>query len=226
MKKGSTYYLGKWSFIIGVFFVVTQSNGQTYADKNYYLIDSLNLAELSEGDKKLIDSSLILYHNATNDTLKIEAIDLMVENLWDEKTWPKYNQLMYSIAINKLKSSSSENRQDPVVRYFLKSKIDALNNMGLASSDQGKITKAFEYYNKGLELSKKIKYKMGIASTTHNLSSWYFKKGDLTRALEYNFMSLKITEEIGYIKGISTTLNNIGILYDNQGDSTKALEYF
>ncbi|PHS10820.1 MAG: hypothetical protein COA88_00605 [Kordia sp.] len=229
MKKENTYYFDKWLFIIALFFFTITSSGQIYADKNYYLIDSLNLNELSEGDKKTINSSLILYHNATNDTLKLDAIDLMVENLWDEKTWPRYNQLMYSLAVNKLKtlkSSSSKNRQDPVIVYFLKAQIDALNNMGLASSDQGKITKAFEYYNKGLQLSRKIKYKMGIASTTHNLSAWYFKKGDLTRALEYNFMSLKITEEIGYTKGISTTLNNIGILYDNQGDSIKALEYF
>jgi len=229
MRKESTYQLYRGVFITGFLLLMLQSFGQNYGNKKYYLIDSLDLSELSDGDKKLIDSSLILFHNATHDTIKVDAIDLMVENLWDEKTWPRYNQWMYSFAIDKLKlleNSSSTTKQNPVKVYFLKSKIDALNNMGLANSDQGEVAKAFEYYNKGLELSRKINYKMGVASTTHNLSAWYFKKGDFTKALEYNFMSLKITEEIGNIKGISTTLNNIGILYYNQGDSIKALEYF
>lgn len=61
-------------------FLVVKYNSQTYADKNNHLIDSLNLIELSEEGEKLIDSSLILYYNATNDILKIEVIDLMVEN--------------------------------------------------------------------------------------------------------------------------------------------------
>jgi hypothetical protein len=47
--------------------------------KNIILIDSLQLNELSINEKKLIDSALTKYHQATHDTIKINAINIIVE---------------------------------------------------------------------------------------------------------------------------------------------------
>ena len=44
---------------------------QEFADKEYYLIDSLVLEELSEGDKELLKTSLDKYHSTKDDTIKI-----------------------------------------------------------------------------------------------------------------------------------------------------------
>ena len=47
---------------------------QNYADKSYYLVDSLNLDELQTEDKNLLKTNLELFHNTTNDTTKVNAL--------------------------------------------------------------------------------------------------------------------------------------------------------
>ena len=41
---------------------------QKYGDKNYFLVDSLNLESLSEDDLSLLNEALNKYHNAKYDT--------------------------------------------------------------------------------------------------------------------------------------------------------------
>jgi hypothetical protein len=51
-----------------VFFNVSFT--QAFADKEYYLIDSLRLENLSKADLQLVDSCLKVYYKATDDTSK------------------------------------------------------------------------------------------------------------------------------------------------------------
>ena len=68
---------------------------QDYADKSYYLIDSLKLEELSENDRSLLDSALTLYHEAVNDTVRCNAIYLITQGMAHE-VWSRYNEFLYS----------------------------------------------------------------------------------------------------------------------------------
>ena len=49
-------------------------NAQKFADKEYYLIDSLLLDDLSEVDRFLIDSYLNIYHTAKQDRDKVNML--------------------------------------------------------------------------------------------------------------------------------------------------------
>jgi len=75
---------------------------QTYANKKHYLIDSLNLGELSAKDKKIIDSALLIYHKAIHDTLKISAINMIMDEAYDDNVWISYNKYMYEYTQVKL----------------------------------------------------------------------------------------------------------------------------
>ena len=57
---------------------------QNYGDKKFYLIDSLNLDKISASDKELIDTSLTLYHLEKHDTSKLDLIEHIVDECWDE----------------------------------------------------------------------------------------------------------------------------------------------
>ena len=84
-----------------MFFVVLSfSNGftQNFADKKFYLIDSLDLTTLNKTDRQLIDSCLTLYHKTIEDTSKIKHIEFIVEECLDDKIWPKYNRWIYYIS--------------------------------------------------------------------------------------------------------------------------------
>jgi len=199
--------------------------GQTFADKKYYLIDSLDLDKVTTKDKKLIDSALFMFHKAKHDTLKISAINTIVEEAFEDDIWIKYNKWMYYYTQKQLKNPLLVTNKK-IKLSLLKSKSDALNNMGLAYFSQGKLSKASEFYHKSLKISEEIIYKLGIASCLHNIAFLYENQGITTKAIEYYFKSLKMSEAINDRKLIGTTLNNLGIVYRNQGETSKALEFY
>ena len=77
-------------------------SSQTFADKDYYLIDSLVVENLSDDDKKLLDSCLTIFHKQEHDSDKINIINTIVNTSWDNDVWPKYNQWIYNFTKQKL----------------------------------------------------------------------------------------------------------------------------
>jgi len=218
MDKKNTYHFFVLLINIGLFLAVTQSFSQTYANKEYYLIDSLNFKELSADDKRLIDTSLSIFHESKIDSLKLQALNKIVDGCWNDNVWPKYNQWVYDFVQEKLKESTNIK--------LLEFKAEALNNFGTAYYIKEDFSKALEYFLKSIKLSKEINYQKGLASTYHNIAFLYRDQGKISQALEYYFKSLKITEAIGDKSIIATSLNDIGIVYTNQGNIQKALEFY
>ena len=66
------YNLFCYLIMSAIFLCSFQLLGQTYADKKYYLIDSLELNKLSEDDKGIISSALTKYHTTNQDSLKLK----------------------------------------------------------------------------------------------------------------------------------------------------------
>ena len=109
-----------------------------YGDKSYYLVDSLDLNALSEGDRALIDTSLAHYMTESNDSAKLFWLEHIAEYCNDNKVWPKYNQLTFDMSLNKLKSS-------PNNKAYLKYKASALNNFGFEDG-KSRIEKQTHYH--------------------------------------------------------------------------------
>ncbi len=77
-----------------MFLLTFAVQGQNYADKSFYLVDSLVLDDLTQSDRTLIDSTLKLYHQASHDTTKLNYLSLLIDDCQDD-VWSKYNQVMY-----------------------------------------------------------------------------------------------------------------------------------
>ncbi len=79
-------YLGFIKNLIYIILFLIASNGvaQEFADKEYYLVDSLDLDALTESDKEIIETSLKEYHKAKDDTSKVHAIEFLIEECWDD----------------------------------------------------------------------------------------------------------------------------------------------
>jgi two-component sensor histidine kinase/Tfp pilus assembly protein PilF len=208
---------------------LNQLYAQKFADKKYYLIDSLQLNELSINEKKLIDSALTKYHHATHDTIKIKAINIIVEESWNDFVWPKYNEWVYAFILQKIDKRVLDKKKNNATEMFmLKNKSSALNNFGIYHYSNGNYEKAIEYYLRSLSLKKKINDQKGIASVYNNLGGIYDNKGNSSRALDYYLKAFKIreTKYPNDLKGLSISLNNVGQSYYNQGDTEKAQFYF
>ncbi|MBL4593167.1 MAG: tetratricopeptide repeat protein [Flavobacteriales bacterium] len=198
------------------------SLAQNFADKDYYIVDSLEVDKISENDKLLIDSCLVLFHNAKHDTDKINAITIIVEESWDDSVWPKYNMWLYHF----LKKSLTKQNTKLAKQNLLKSLAGTINNIGFFYNNQGDIKNALKYYEESLKIEKEIGNKEGIAQSLNNIAIIYKNQGDIETAINLLHQSLKIQEEIGNQEGIAQGLNNLGGIYNSQGEKEKALEYF
>ncbi len=190
---------------------------QQFADKEYYLIDSLVLEDLTEGDRKLIENSIKKYHSAKHDTSKIQAIEFLIEECWDDNVWPKYNSWVYEFVNQKLKITNG--------KTLKKSLADALNNIGYLYSSQGQLKEALDYYGRGLKIREEIDDKKGISNSLNNIGYLYETQGQVKEALDYYGRGLKIQEVIDDKKGASNSLNNIAEIYRNQDQLNEALKY-
>jgi len=65
---------------------------QEFANKDFYLIDSLQLKELSVKSKRLIDASLTKYKQVKHDTLKLNALKNIVNKISEQEINHKYNE--------------------------------------------------------------------------------------------------------------------------------------
>jgi len=84
-----------------------QCYAQKYAPKEYYLVDSLILEDLSNSHIKLIDSCLAIFHKSKEDTIRVKIINVIISECWDFKVWPKYNEWIYKHVLFKLKDKLS-----------------------------------------------------------------------------------------------------------------------
>ena len=211
----------KYLVISIVFLLLTViGQSQNYAPKDYYLIDSLSLDNLTISDKEIINNSLILYHKAANDTSRIKALDNICENMMDDK-WINYQYIQHQIIENGLENQPNETSK----KFLLKAHAKSLNNIGFIHKNKGNIQLAISYYNKSLKVQKLVNDKNGLASTLNNIGIIYKNKGDIKSALDYYQQSLMIREELKDTKGIALAFNNIGMIYLQQKDYKNATDY-
>ena len=214
--------------LLPIFLIVTlslskdkQCFAQKYADKEYYLVDSLDLNELNENDKQLIRSSLKKYHAAKAVTSKINALTSICNNMMHEH-WSKYQFFQYRLINQVIQSRPPQKTLKPLKGYL----ANALNNMGFIYQNQGKVKLALEQFLQSLKIREEIEDKYGIAYALNNIGFIYQEQGQTEEALKSYKRSLKIREEIDDKHGAAYSLNNIGHIYHSQGKPKLALEYF
>ena len=194
---------------------------QDFADKEYYLVDSLVLEKLPLEDLKLLDSCLKVHHSAKDDTSKIKSLNAICENMVSED-WKKYQFYQYE----QIQALFKNNPSAKVTKALQAELAAALSNIGYIYSAEGEVKEALDYYSRSLKIQEEMGDNVAIAGSLNNIASVYYKLGQIKEALEYFSRNLKVYEEIGFKKGIATSLNNIGAIYDEQGQLKEALDYY
>lgn len=195
---------------------------QNYADKNYYLVDSLEVDSINIKERKVLDSCLFIFHATKVDTSKVNAIDYIVESSYDNKLWPKYNTWIYDFSSQQLTSNNNANLNS----FYYKAKAGAINNFGYFSQIYGKNTQAIKHYTASLDIYKQINDTIGLANALNNIGSVHYYSGDIIESLRLYHESLNYRKLIGDDYGIANSLNNIGNIYRIESNYTEAIEYF
>jgi serine phosphatase RsbU (regulator of sigma subunit)/TPR repeat protein len=195
---------------------------QNFGDQEFYLIDSLSISKLSDNDKKLIDTSLVIYHSTLEDTVEFAMLENIVDNCWNEDVWPRYNDFLIKRVKIALVLHDNEMTQKKLA-YFL---AGALSNKGFYKDQRGDLLSALDYYHQSLMLYEQLDNKDGMSTTQNNLGVIYSIIGDTTKALEYHRLSLKMKKELKDVIGVAISYNNVGSIYENSNLPFKALDYY
>ena len=78
-------------YILGVavisFISTSYVVAQKFADKEYYLVDSLELDSFSASQRTLLDSCLNAFYTSQSDTVKFASIIYFVDNNYEINQW-------------------------------------------------------------------------------------------------------------------------------------------
>jgi len=131
--------------------------------------------------------------------------------------------LISPIQAQDIKIDSLEQKLQPESKDT--SQVNLLNLLCKAYQDSNP-SKALEYGENALALSKEMSYKEGEASALVNIGNAYRFQGDYPKALQYLIEANKKFERVDNIAGRITTLNSIGIIHYLQDDYETALKYY
>jgi serine phosphatase RsbU (regulator of sigma subunit) len=205
--------------IILISCLILKTNAQ-FLDKHYYLVDSIERNGISKEDREFLDEQIKKYNNTSSDTVKIQTLMTIVEEIRDEKIWIKYNRLMSAIAAEKVKTAKGR-------EYFVFKVAEALalNNFGYYyfnySTNQNL---ALGYYNKGLLINEDLKNYRYLISSYSNMGNVYQSRGDLNKALEYYQKSLALENKVPEKLLFLAPLNNLAQVYLYLNDTIKAIQ--
>ena len=208
--------------LINQFWFAPKLQAQNFADPTHYLVDSLDLDQLTPVEIQLLDSALTLYHNAESDTAQLKAVNLIVERSWNEDVWPKYNNWVHKRVKKKLES----NQEGPERRVLRMIQADALNNIGyFVQNHEGNLDGALEYFYQALKIRLKTGDSVSVARIYNNIGTIHKAKGRILLALDLLHKALKSFEAAGDLHGVAYQWSNLGLLQSEQGNDKKALEY-
>ncbi len=203
-------------------FTSSLCSAQKFADKDFYLIDSLVLNDLNSVDRVLLDSCLELYETAQEDTSKIAALTVVCDNLISE-VWTDYQFVQYDL-IQKVLQKKISKKERAVIDLY---RGGALNNLGLYYEFQeGNTSKALELYLESLKLFEQLNDEHGKAMMLNRIGTVYTNQDNIEKGFEYFQESLAIYQKLRDEREISNPLNNLGSYYQDRGDYPKALDYY
>ncbi|MBA3663891.1 MAG: tetratricopeptide repeat protein [Bacteroidetes bacterium] len=191
-----------------------------YADKKYYLVDSIELSLLDKEDKNTLDSLITIYHQAKTDSVKLITLDRLT-HLNDFNTWVKYNFLLLT-ETKKVLAKSSANLKNK----FLNQRLgNAFYNMNYSYSMTNNEDSAYKYLGLSIEPFRKCGDQKGLADVYNALGIYYSRIGKIVEGLKWYQKALAISESVHDKGGIARSYISIGVSYRDLNQWDKALEY-
>ena len=183
-----------------------------FAPKSFYLVDSLDLNLVSDEDLNFIDSCLEVYHNEQVDTLKIIALLGIIDNIWNQEVWPKYNKYL----LNKLLVTVTSCSGIAELQFMKMNIAVAINNEGFYYRSIGNIPLALKYYHQSLKLLEEMNDTLSMTYLYNNNGVIYQHQRTFDKALEFHFKALNMNEQLLDSGAMAHSYNNIGVIYDMQ----------
>ncbi|MCD6067524.1 MAG: protein serine/threonine phosphatase [Bacteroidetes bacterium] len=190
-----------------------------FADKKYYLVDSLVISDLGEKDRHKLDSLLRHYHAEKVDSIRLKDLNKLTL-LEDFETWVKYEKVL----LREIKILFPKHRTPGYVKFLNRFYGTALYNMNYYYSMINMEDSSFKYLQLCIEPFTAANDHDGLADAYNAIGVYYNRIGKTEACLKYLQKGLKIQEEIRNKQGIARARISIGLIYRDLGQYDKALE--
>ena len=218
------YYISFIKHIIYILLLLISFNGvaQEFADKEYYLVDSLVLEELSETDKLLIDSCLKVFHQTTKDTAKLNVINIIIQKSSGINVYPKYNEWRY-VFIKKKMSSKNPTK---TLKHLKRSLAKYYSVRGYIYRNEDLLELSILNYEKSLKVLNEIDDERQAGFIYYRLALVYKLKKDYSSAIKYFQKHISIMSKLGDKIEMAHSYNDIAVIYSFQGDTTLTIKNY
>ena len=208
--------------IIALLFIFSLSQAQEYGDKNFYLVDSLDLSILTEGDRILVDTTLEHYHAATLDSTKLWHVLGIVDLCWSDDLVAIYTACLKELTDSLLARNITE-EELAMLNGF---KASYLGYEGYVADVEGDMDKALSSYIEAYEVYKELDRKTNMATQLARMSVIYQNKGNTTLAIEKCIASNDLLEE-GEMEWVqSRNYKTIADILKNNNSFKEADKYY
>ncbi|MCD6065205.1 MAG: hypothetical protein K0S33_31 [Bacteroidetes bacterium] len=165
------------------------------------------------GQTKMIDSLRMVIKDASEDTIRIDALNSLA---WELSEEGKYVESLETATTAKELSEKTG---------FKSGLSSAYSKLGIVYYAQSNYTRALDYQLKSLRISEEIGDKNGIGVAYNNLGNVYSELGQKEKELDCYMKDLQICSDLKDRNGMGISYGNIGIAYHELGDFQKAIEY-
>lgn len=104
-----TKYVSRFAYVLSMllFFCLSNVHAQDHVSMDYYLVESLNLHDMSTEDKELLESTLKKFHQSKSTFQKIKILSDVCENMVHDD-WIKYQIIQKDLIEQELKKEISD----------------------------------------------------------------------------------------------------------------------
>lgn len=182
-------------------------------------LNGLGTIYYATGDNRkaleMLEESMKICYEEKEQLVLVKVLDGLGETYYNLRDYPHALE-NYFLCLDLLREIS----------YSSQTEAFALDGIGNTYTAMGVPEKAMEYYNRSLQISHGLDFKVGIASTYTNIGKMYRITGERAMAETYLHKALVLAREIYSKEAVYKSSEQLASLLEEQGDVAEALNFF
>ena len=191
-------------------------------ESDFFLIPTVELASLDPYEVDLINQAANQYNQAETDTQRIWAVQLIINDSYDNRVWIAYNRWLFNFLERLLINEKNASMRS----IYLQSMAGCYNNFGYEYDMYGQLDSAISAYQKSYDLCLITKDTLGMATLANNMGYLYLGLGQLDKAKQLYYRALQLNGFIDNPSGVYDNFSNLAVLYKQSGDIDSSMNCY
>jgi len=180
--------------------------GQT--ENSFYLVDTSSYYQLSDLAQDFLDSSLNVYHQATEDTTKLGTLISIQNILSRNQVALSYGDLALD-KVNNMLSTPNEEHEKLYLRY----KVRVLQGLSWSYNNRGDLVREIDVLLKMLQVNEVLKDSVLWSRNYGSLGIVYCYQQEFERSEKYLRNGLRIAETAGLDREVAELYMRLGYMH-------------